>query len=81
MVVKLNHHYCNFVVLKAGNTAGGMVLRHGRSRVANNHATKDGYTGAVGWSCDCTGLALLVIAAQLLLVLLDSAGLAAARRE
>eukprot|EP00983_Pelagomonas_calceolata_P099124 1158424-Pelagomonas_calceolata.AAC.5 len=50
------------------------------SRVANNHATKDGYTRAVGLSCECTGLALLHVAAKLLLVLLNSAGLAAARR-
>eukprot|EP00983_Pelagomonas_calceolata_P086176 1156712-Pelagomonas_calceolata.AAC.3 len=51
------------------------------SRVANNHATKDGCTRAVGWSCECTGLALLHIAAKLLLGLLNSAGLATARRE
>eukprot|EP00983_Pelagomonas_calceolata_P055981 1144396-Pelagomonas_calceolata.AAC.1 len=51
------------------------------SRVANFHATKDGYTRAVGWSCKCTGLALLHITAKLLLVLLNGAGLAAARRE
>eukprot|EP00983_Pelagomonas_calceolata_P084796 1156432-Pelagomonas_calceolata.AAC.7 len=51
------------------------------SRVANIHATKDGYTQAVGWSCECTDLALLHVAAKLLLVLLNSAGLAAARRE
>eukprot|EP00983_Pelagomonas_calceolata_P037293 1136274-Pelagomonas_calceolata.AAC.2 len=37
------------------------------SRVAYNHATKDGYIRAVGWSCKCTGLALLHIAAKLLL--------------
>eukprot|EP00983_Pelagomonas_calceolata_P039598 1137241-Pelagomonas_calceolata.AAC.3 len=47
----------------------------------HKHATKDGYTRAVGWSCKCTGLALLHVAAKLLLVLLNSAGLAAARRE
>eukprot|EP00983_Pelagomonas_calceolata_P106489 1159235-Pelagomonas_calceolata.AAC.25 len=52
-----------------------------RSWVANNHATKDGYTRAIGWSCECTGLAIFHVAAKLLLVLLNSAGLAAARRE
>eukprot|EP00983_Pelagomonas_calceolata_P116786 1160349-Pelagomonas_calceolata.AAC.11 len=51
------------------------------SRVANIHATKDRYTRAVGWSCECADLALLHVAAKLLLVLLDGAGLAAARRE
>eukprot|EP00983_Pelagomonas_calceolata_P075171 1152876-Pelagomonas_calceolata.AAC.5 len=52
------------------------------SRVANSHATKDGYTRAVGWSCECTDLALLHVAAKLLLVLLlNGAGLAAASRE
>eukprot|EP00983_Pelagomonas_calceolata_P001883 62643-Pelagomonas_calceolata.AAC.1 len=35
--------------------------------VATNHATKDGYTRAVGWSCECTGLHLLHVAAKLLL--------------
>eukprot|EP00983_Pelagomonas_calceolata_P040249 1137522-Pelagomonas_calceolata.AAC.3 len=54
---------------------------HLTSRVAKNHATKDGYTRAVGWSCECTGLALLHVAAKLLLVLLNRAGLAAACRE
>eukprot|EP00983_Pelagomonas_calceolata_P004141 134501-Pelagomonas_calceolata.AAC.2 len=51
------------------------------SRIANIHATKDGYTRAVGWSCKCTDLALLHVAAELLLVLLNGADLAAARRE
>eukprot|EP00983_Pelagomonas_calceolata_P001824 61320-Pelagomonas_calceolata.AAC.1 len=40
------------------------------SRVANNHATKDGYTRAAGWVCECTDLALLHFAAKLLLVYL-----------
>eukprot|EP00983_Pelagomonas_calceolata_P043457 1138909-Pelagomonas_calceolata.AAC.1 len=52
-----------------------------RSRVANIHATKDGCTRAAGWSCECTDFALLHVAAELLLVLLNRAGLAAALRE
>eukprot|EP00983_Pelagomonas_calceolata_P000862 31317-Pelagomonas_calceolata.AAC.1 len=47
----------------------------------NIHARKDGYTQTVGWSCECTDLAFIYVAAKLLLVLLDGAGLAAACRE
>eukprot|EP00983_Pelagomonas_calceolata_P032077 1007063-Pelagomonas_calceolata.AAC.1 len=78
----LIHSHCTFTFFKAGNTPRGGTHENAlRPGFANNHATKDGYTRAIGWSWECTGLALLHVAAKLLLVLLNSAGLAAARRE
>eukprot|EP00983_Pelagomonas_calceolata_P117729 1160441-Pelagomonas_calceolata.AAC.2 len=81
MSVMLAHEMLN-VLMKS-------VMKCLTSRVANIHATKDGCTGAVGWSCECTGLALLHctglallhVAAKLLLISLNGAGLAAACRE
>eukprot|EP00983_Pelagomonas_calceolata_P030367 952993-Pelagomonas_calceolata.AAC.1 len=75
--VMLNHRSCTFTVPEAGCAAMNGLM----ARVANFHATKDRFTRAVGWSCDCTNIALLHVAAKLLLVLLNGAGLDAAHRE
>eukprot|EP00983_Pelagomonas_calceolata_P061030 1146636-Pelagomonas_calceolata.AAC.1 len=74
LVCHAESRHCTFTVFEAGIASMNGLT----SRVTNIHATKDGYTRAVGWSCECTDLALLHVAELLLFLLLNSAGLATA---